>query len=148
MQTSSRRLHWTRLEDVLTPLWTIRPLTTGTSSGLPSSRLPDRCRRLQDVFIKDFLEDVFTPLRAIKTVIWGGTSSGLPSISLPDRSRRLQDVFIEAFFTTSSQRLPCVCTHMPYMCAKFHLFNLHIVMTTFHFNTIPPELTFAMPINV
>ena len=62
-------------------------------------------RRLQEVFIEDFLktssrslhwrllEDVFTPL---------GTPSGLPSIRLQDRCRRLQNVFMEDFLETSS----------------------------------------------
>ena len=98
MQTSSIRLHWRLLEDVFTPLWTIKPLTTGTSSGLPSSRLPDRHRRLQDIFIEDFLKTSshVHPWGQLKPLT-RGTSSWLPSSRLPDQCRRLQDVFIKDF---------------------------------------------------
>ena len=177
VQTSSRCLYWIRLEDVFTPMWTIKPVTTvtssglpssrlqdrcrrlqyvfiedflktsshpweqlkpltrGTSSWLPSSRLPDRCRRLQGVFIKDFLEDVFTPLRTIKTVIWGG--GGRLQDYLQFVSQTGPDVFIEVFFTTSSQRLQCVCTHMP--CARNFLCSTCILWLRL-FISIQPRL--------
>ena len=57
-------------------------------------------RRLQEVFIEDFLK-TSPHLWEQSKPLTRGTSSGLHSSRLQDRCRRLQDVFIEDFLKTS-----------------------------------------------
>ena len=101
---------WRRLQEVFieyflktsSHLWEqLNPLTRGTSSGLPSSRLQDRCRRLHDVFSEHLLKTSSYLWEQVKPVTTG-TSSGLPSSRLHDRCRRPQDVFSEHLLKTSS----------------------------------------------